>query len=82
IDDRDNLGNRRIRSIVELLYNELHVGLAKMKKTIRDKLTAINKDIDKVMTYDLINPKTITVTIMEFFTVGQLSQCMDQTKPL
>lgn len=82
IDDRDHLGNRRIRSIGELLANELHVGLAKMQKSIRDKFTALNADIDKVMPYDLINPKTITVTIMEFFTGGQLSQFMDQTNPL
>lgn len=82
IDDRDHLGNRRIRSIGELLANELHLGLAKMQKAIRDKFTALNTDLDKVMPYDLINPKTITTTILEFFTGGQLSQFMDQTNPL
>lgn len=82
IDDRDHLGNRRIRSIGELLANELHLGLAKMQKAIRDKFTALITDIDKVMPYDLINPKTITTTIIEFFTGGQLSQFMDQTNPL
>ena len=82
IDDRDHLGNRRIRSIGELLANELHLGLAKMQKAIRDKFTALNTDLDKVMPYDLINPKTITTTIIEFFTGGQLSQFMDQTNPL
>ncbi|KAA6226934.1 MULTISPECIES: DNA-directed RNA polymerase subunit beta [unclassified Campylobacter] len=82
IDDRDHLGNRRIRSIGELLANELHLGLAKMQKAIRDKFTALNADIDKVMPYDLINPKMITTTILEFFTGGQLSQFMDQTNPL
>lgn len=82
IDDRDHLGNRRIRSIGELLANELHLGLAKMQKAIRDKFTALSTDIDKVMPYDLINPKTITTTILEFFTGGQLSQFMDQTNPL
>lgn len=82
IDDRDHLGNRRIRSIGELLANELHLGLAKMQKAIRDKFTALSMDIDKVMPYDLINPKTITTTIIEFFTGGQLSQFMDQTNPL
>ena len=82
IDDRDHLGNRRIRSIGELLANELHLGLAKMQKAIRDKFTALSADIDKVMPYDLINPKTITTTIIEFFTGGQLSQFMDQTNPL
>lgn len=82
IDDRDHLGNRRIRSIGELLANELHLGLAKMQKAIRDKFTALSIDLDKVMPYDLINPKTITTTILEFFTGGQLSQFMDQTNPL
>ncbi|TQR61324.1 DNA-directed RNA polymerase subunit beta [Campylobacter troglodytis] len=82
IDDRDHLGNRRIRSIGELLANELHLGLAKMQKAIRDKFTALSTDLDKVMPYDLINPKTITTTILEFFTGGQLSQFMDQTNPL
>lgn len=82
IDDRDHLGNRRIRSIGELLANELHLGLAKMQKAIRDKFTSLNADLDKVMPYDLINPKMITTTIIEFFTGGQLSQFMDQTNPL
>ncbi|EAK3052822.1 DNA-directed RNA polymerase subunit beta, partial [Campylobacter jejuni] len=79
---RDHLGNRRIRSIGELLANELHLGLAKMQKAIRDKFTSLNADLDKVMPYDLINPKMITTTIIEFFTGGQLSQFMDQTNPL
>ncbi|CAD7287804.1 Bifunctional DNA-directed RNA polymerase subunit beta-beta' [Campylobacter majalis] len=82
IDDRDHLGNRRIRSIGELLANELHLGFVKMQKAIRDKFTALSSNIDEVMPYDLINPKMITATIMEFFTGGQLSQFMDQTNPL
>ncbi len=82
IDDRDHLGNRRIRSIGELLANELHIGLAKMQKAIRDKFTALSVDLDKVMPYDLVNPKIITSTLLEFFTGGQLSQFMDQTNPL
>lgn len=82
IDDRDHLGNRRIRSIGELLANELHLGLAKMQKAIRDKFSSLSTDLEKVMPYDLINPKTITTTITEFFTGGQLSQFMDQTNPL
>ncbi|PHY90545.1 DNA-directed RNA polymerase, beta subunit [Campylobacter vulpis] len=82
IDDRDHLGNRRIRSIGELLANELHLGLTKMQKAIRDKFSSLNADLDKVMPYDLINPKMITTTILEFFTGGQLSQFMDQTNPL
>lgn len=82
IDDRDHLGNRRIRAIGELLANELHTGLVKMQKAIKDKLTTSNLNIDSLMPLDLINSKMITSTILEFFTGGQLSQFMDQTNPL
>ena len=82
IDDRDHLGNRRIRSIGELLANELHNGLVKMQKAIKDKMQTISSSIDDVMPHDLINSKMITNTIIEFFTSGQLSQFMDQTNPL
>lgn len=82
IDDRDHLGNRRIRSIGELLANELHLGFVKMQKAIRDKFTSLSNNVDELMPYDLVNPKMITTTIMEFFTGGQLSQFMDQTNPL
>ncbi|MCI7484752.1 MAG: DNA-directed RNA polymerase subunit beta/beta' [Helicobacter sp.] len=82
IDDRDHLGNRRIRSIGELLANELHTGLVKMQKAIRDKLSSLNGSFENLMPHDLINSKMITSTVMEFFTGGQLSQFMDQTNPL
>ncbi|MDX9813779.1 MAG: DNA-directed RNA polymerase subunit beta [Sulfurimonas sp.] len=82
IDDRDHLGNRRIRSIGELLANELHSGLVKMQKAIRDKLSTLSGPIAELMPHDLINSKMITSTIMEFFASGQLSQFMDQTNPL
>lgn len=82
IDDRDHLGNRRIRAIGELLSNELHTGLLKMQKAIRDKLASTNTDHENIMPHELINSKTITSTILEFFTGGQLSQFMDQTNPL
>jgi len=82
IDDRDHLGNRRIRSIGELLGNELHNGLVKMQKAIRDKLATMSGPIAELMPHDLINSKMITSTIMEFFSGGQLSQFMDQTNPL
>ncbi len=81
IDDRDHLGNKRIRAIGELLANELHMGLVKMQKAIRDKLTTISS-LDEVMPHDLINSKMITSTILDFFATGQLSQFMDQTNPL
>ncbi|NPA29721.1 MAG: DNA-directed RNA polymerase subunit beta [Epsilonproteobacteria bacterium] len=82
IDDRDHLGNRRIRAIGELLGNELQTGLIKMQKAIRDKMTTMSGNLDELMPHDLINSKMITNTILEFFTSGQLSQFMDQTNPL
>jgi DNA-directed RNA polymerase subunit beta len=82
IDDRDHLGNRRIRAIGELLSNELHTGLIKMQKAIRDKFTGLSGAVEDLMPHDLINSKMITSTIMEFFSSGQLSQFMDQTNPL
>jgi len=82
LDDRDHLGNRRIRSIGELLGNELHNGLIKMQKAIRDKLSTMSGPMSELMPHDLINSKMITSTIMEFFSGGQLSQFMDQTNPL
>jgi DNA-directed RNA polymerase beta subunit len=82
IDDRDHLGNRRIRAIGELLANELHTGLVKMQKAIKDKLSQVSGSLEELMPHDLINSKMITNTILEFFTSGQLSQFMDQTNPL
>ncbi len=82
IDDRDHLGNRRIRAIGELLANELHSGLVKMQKAIKDKMTTISGNLDDLMPHDLINSKMITNTVLEFFSSGQLSQFMDQTNPL
>ncbi len=82
IDDRDHLGNRRIRAIGELLGNELHNGLIKMQKAIRDKMTTVSGTLDELMPHDLVNSKMITNTILEFFSSGQLSQFMDQTNPL
>ncbi len=81
IDDRDHLGNRRIRAIGELLANELHLGLVKMQKAIKDKISTV-QNIEELMPHDLINSKMITTTILDFFTGGQLSQFMDQTNPL
>ncbi|NWF66571.1 MAG: DNA-directed RNA polymerase subunit beta [Campylobacterales bacterium] len=82
IDDRDHLGNRRIRAIGELLANELHSGLVKMQKAIRDKMSTVSMPIEELMPHDLVNSKMITTTVLEFFTSGQLSQFMDQTNPL
>jgi len=82
IDDRDHLGNRRIRAIGELLGNELYNGLTKMQKAIKDKMTTLSGQLDDLMPHDLVNSKMITNTILEFFSSGQLSQFMDQTNPL
>ncbi len=82
IDDRDHLGNRRIRAIGELLGNELYNGLTKMQKAIKDKMTTLSGQLDELMPHDLVNSKMITNTILEFFSSGQLSQFMDQTNPL
>jgi len=81
IDDRDHLGNRRIRSIGELLANRLQDGLAKMQKTIRDKMTTVT-NVNDLLPMDLVNTKLVTTTILDFFATGQLSQFMDQTNPL
>ncbi len=82
IDDRDHLGNRRIRAIGELLANELHSGLIKMQKSIKDKMTTLSGTLEDLMPHDLVNSKMLTSTVTEFFTSGQLSQFMDQTNPL
>jgi DNA-directed RNA polymerase beta subunit len=81
IDDRDHLGNRRIRAIGELLANKLHEGLIRMQKAIRDKMSSI-MGINEIMPMDLINTKLISSTVLEFFSSGALSQFMDQTNPL
>jgi len=81
IDDRDHLGNRRIRSIGELLANRLQDGLSRMQKTIRDKMTTVT-NINDLLPMDLVNTKLVTTTILDFFATGQLSQFMDQTNPL
>ncbi len=81
IDDRDHLGNRRIRSIGELLANRLQEGLARMQKTIKDKMTTVT-NINDLLPMDLVNTKLVTTTILDFFATGQLSQFMDQTNPL
>ena len=80
IDDIDNLGNRRVRSVGELLENQFRVGLLRMERAIRERMSSV--DIDAVMPQDIINAKPIAATIREFFGSSQLSQFMDQTNPL
>lgn len=80
IDDIDHLGNRRVRSVGELMENQFRVGLLRVEKGIFERLSSV--DIDTVMPYDLVNSKLLVAAIREFFTASQLSQFMDQTNPL
>ncbi len=80
IDDIDHLGNRRIRSVGELLANQIRIGLVRVERTIRERMNVY--DLDNVMPHNLINAKLIATIIKDFFGRGQLSQFMDQTNPL
>ncbi len=80
IDDIDNLGNRRVRSVGELMENQYRVGLLRMERAIKERMSSI--DIDTVMPQDLINAKPAAAAVREFFGSSQLSQFMDQTNPL
>ncbi|WP_407932502.1 DNA-directed RNA polymerase subunit beta [Acidiphilium iwatense] len=80
IDDIDNLGNRRVRSVGELMENQYRIGLLRMERAIRERMGSV--DIDGVMPHDLINAKPAAAAVREFFGSSQLSQFMDQTNPL
>ncbi len=80
IDDIDNLGNHRVRSVGELLENQYRVGLLRMERAIKERMSSV--DIDTVMPHDLINAKPAAASVREFFGSSQLSQFMDQTNPL
>ncbi|MEQ8311049.1 MAG: DNA-directed RNA polymerase subunit beta [Silicimonas sp.] len=80
VDDIDNLGNRRVRSVGELMENQYRVGLLRMERAIKERMSSI--DIDTVMPQDLINAKPAAAAVREFFGSSQLSQFMDQTNPL
>jgi DNA-directed RNA polymerase subunit beta len=80
IDDIDHLGNRRVRSVGELLENQYRVGLLRMERAIRERMSSV--DIDTVMPQELINAKPAAAAVREFFGSSQLSQFMDQTNPL
>ncbi|MEI6985986.1 MAG: DNA-directed RNA polymerase subunit beta [Rhodospirillaceae bacterium] len=80
IDDIDHLGNRRVRSVGELMENQYRVGLLRMERAIRERMSSI--EIDTVMPHDLINAKPAAAAVREFFGSSQLSQFMDQTNPL
>ena len=80
VDDIDHLGNRRVRSVGELMENQYRLGLLRMERAIKERMSAV--DIDTVMPQDLINAKPAAAAVREFFGSSQLSQFMDQTNPL
>ena len=80
IDDIDHLGNRRVRSVGELMENQFRVGLLRMERAVRERMSSV--EIDAAMPHDLINAKPVAAAVREFFGSSQLSQFMDQTNPL
>ena len=80
VDDIDHLGNRRVRTVGELLENQIRVGLARMERSIKERMNLL--DMETVLPHDLLNAKPIVAAIKEFFAGSQLSQFMDQTNPL
>ena len=80
VDDIDHLGNRRVRSVGELLENQYRIGLLKMDRAIKERLSSL--EVDNIMPQDIINAKPVSSSIKEFFGTSQLSQFMDQTNPL
>ena len=80
VDDIDHLGNRRVRSVGELVENQARIGVYRMERAIKEKMTTL--DIESAMPQDLINAKPLTVSLKDFFASSQLSQFMDQTNPL
>src|SRR3546814_2290855 len=80
IDDIDNLGNRRVRSVGELLENQYRVGLLRMERAVKERMSSV--DVSTVMPNDLINAKPAVAAVREFFGSSQLSPFMDQTNPL
>ena len=80
VDDIDHLGNRRVRSVGELVENQARIGVYRMERAIREKMTTL--DVESSMPQDLINAKPLTISLKDFFATSQLSQFMDQTNPL
>ena len=80
VDDIDHLGNRRLRTVGELLQNQFRIGLSRMERSVRERMTT--QDVDSATPQALMNIKPVTTTIKEFFGSSQLSQFMDQNNPL
>jgi len=81
VDDIDHLGNRRVRSVGELVENQFRIGILRMERVIKEKMSIL-LEIESAMPQDLINPRPITAAMKDFFATSQLSQFMDQTNPL
>ncbi|MBA3028513.1 MAG: DNA-directed RNA polymerase subunit beta [Desulfobacteraceae bacterium] len=80
VDDIDHLGNRRVRAVGELLENQYRIGLVRMERAIKERMSL--QEVDSLMPHDLVNPKPVSAVVKEFFGTSQLSQFMDQTNPL
>ena len=80
VDDIDHLGNRRVRSVGELVYHQFRIGLERLERTVRERMAIY--DLDKVMPHALVNFKLVSSVVRDFFARSQLSQFMDQTNPL
>jgi DNA-directed RNA polymerase subunit beta len=80
IDDIDHLGNRRVRAVGELMENQYRIGLVRMERAIKERMSM--QEVDALMPHDLVNPKPVAAVVKEFFGTSQLSQFMDQTNPL
>ncbi|MBW1815885.1 MAG: DNA-directed RNA polymerase subunit beta [Deltaproteobacteria bacterium] len=80
VDDIDNLGNRRVRAVGELLKNQYRIGLVRMERAIKERMSL--QEVETLMPHDLINSKPVSAVVKEFFGTSQLSQFMDQTNPL
>ena len=81
VDDIDHLGNRRVRSVGELVENQFRIGILRMERAIKEKMSTL-LEVESAMPQDLINPRPITTVLKDFFATSQLSQFMDQTNPL
>ena len=81
VDDIDHLGNRRVRAVGELMENQFRIGLVRMERAIKEKMS-VYQELSTAMPHDLINAKPVMAAIREFFGSSQLSQFMDQTNPL
>ncbi|MBF0226656.1 MAG: DNA-directed RNA polymerase subunit beta [Desulfobacterales bacterium] len=80
VDDIDHLGNRRVRAVGELLENQYRIGLVRMERAIKERMSL--QEVEALMPHDLVNPKPVSAVVKEFFGTSQLSQFMDQTNPL